>query len=47
MPEPGTDTLAACAAAAAFFRALSAPVLTTTDEVAALYAEHAAAKPTA
>jgi hypothetical protein len=44
MPEPGTDTLAASAAAAAFFRALSAPALTTTDEVAALYAEHAAAR---
>jgi hypothetical protein len=39
MPEPGTDTLAACAAAAAFFRGLNAEVLTTTDEVAALYAE--------
>lgn len=44
MPEPGTDTLAACAAAAAFFRALGANVLTGTDEVAALYAEHARAR---
>lgn len=44
MPEPGTDTLAACAAAAAFFRALGATVLTGTDEVAALYAEHGAAR---
>lgn len=41
MPEPGTDTLAACAAAAAFFRSLGANVLTGTDEVAALYGEHA------
>lgn len=41
MPEPGTDTLAAAAAAAAFFRGLGAGALTTTDEVAALYAEHA------
>lgn len=40
MPEPGTETLAACAAAAAFFRALGAETLTTTDEVAALYAAH-------
>ncbi len=40
MPEPGTDTLAACAAAAAFFRSLGSKVLTGTDEVAALYAEH-------
>lgn len=44
MPEPGTDTLAACAAAAAFFRALDAPLMTSTDEVAALYAEHAQAR---
>lgn len=44
MPEPGTDTLAACAAAAAFFRDLGATRLTTTDEVAALYAEHASAR---
>ena len=43
MPEPGTDTLAACAAAAAFFRSLDAEVMTSTDEVAALYAEHGAA----
>lgn len=42
MPEPGTDTLAACAATAAFFRSLGAPILDTTDGVAALYAEHAA-----
>lgn len=41
MPEPGTDTLAACAAAAAFFRLLGSSVLTGTDEVAALYGEHA------
>ncbi len=41
MPEPGTDTLAAAAAAASFFRALGADALTSTDEVAALYAEHA------
>lgn len=41
MPEPGTETLAACAAAAAFFRALGADRMTTTDEVAALYGEHA------
>jgi hypothetical protein len=40
MPEPGTDTLAACAAAAAFFRSLGSIALSTTDEVAALYAEH-------
>lgn len=40
MPEPGTDTLAACAAAAAFFRSLDADVMTSTDEVAGLYAEH-------
>ena len=39
MPEPGTETLAACAATAAFFRGLGANVLTTTDEVAAHYAE--------
>lgn len=44
MPEPGTDTLAACAAAAAFFRALGAEVMVSTDEVAALYAEHGASK---
>lgn len=44
MPEPGTDTLAGCAAAAAFFRLLAAPALTTTDEVAALYAEHGASR---
>lgn len=42
MPEPGTDTLAACAAAAAFFRSLGARLMTSTDEVAALYAEHGA-----
>jgi len=41
MPEPGTDTLAACAAAAAFFRALGAHSLVGTDEVAAFYGEHA------
>jgi hypothetical protein len=41
MPEPGTDTLAACAAAAAFFRALGAPTMISTDEVAAFYGEHA------
>jgi hypothetical protein len=41
MPEPGTDTLAACAAAAAFFRALGAHTLVSTDEVAAFYGEHA------
>ena len=41
MPEPGTDTLAACAAAAAFFRALGAHTLIGTDEVAAFYGEHA------
>lgn len=40
MPEPGTDTLAACAATAAFFRSLDAEVMTSTDEVAELYAEH-------
>jgi len=40
MPEAGTDTLAACAATAAFFRSLDAEVMTSTDEVAALYAEH-------
>lgn len=39
MPETGSDTLAACAAAAAFFRALGAAVMTTTDEVAGLYGE--------
>ncbi|MCZ7679172.1 MAG: hypothetical protein M5U28_10640 [Sandaracinaceae bacterium] len=44
MPEPGTETLAACAAAAAFFRSLGASVLTGTDEVAALYGEHARAR---
>ncbi|MFK7986126.1 MAG: hypothetical protein AB8I08_08845 [Sandaracinaceae bacterium] len=43
MPEPGTDTLAACAAAAAFFRQLDADVLVTTDEVAAHYAAHSRA----
>ncbi|MCB9596777.1 MAG: hypothetical protein H6719_28905 [Sandaracinaceae bacterium] len=40
MPEPGTDTLAACAATAAFFRSLDSSVMTSTDEVAALYAAH-------
>jgi len=40
MPEAGTDTLAACAAAAAFFRSLDAEVMTSTDGVAQLYAEH-------
>ncbi len=40
MPEAGTDTLAACAAAAAFFRSLDADVMTSTDGVAQLYAEH-------
>ncbi|MCA9607210.1 MAG: hypothetical protein KC619_16500 [Myxococcales bacterium] len=40
MPEPGTDTLAACAATAAFFRSLGAEVMTGTDEVAELYAAH-------
>jgi len=40
MPETGTDTLAACAAAAAFFRSLDADVMTGTDEVAELYAAH-------
>jgi hypothetical protein len=44
MPEPGTDTLAACAAVAAFFRSLGAEHLVGTDEVAALYAEHAQAR---
>lgn len=43
MPEKGTDTLAACAAAAAFFRSLEAEVMTSTDEVAELYAAHGAA----
>ena len=40
MPEPGTDTLAACAAAAAFFRVLDSTSLITTDELAAHYAAH-------
>lgn len=40
MPEPGTDTLAACAATAAFFRSLDSSVMTSTDEVAELYAAH-------
>lgn len=47
MPEPGTDTLAACAAAASFFRALGASTMTSTDEVAALYGEHARARASA
>ncbi len=42
MPEKGTDTLAACAATAAFFRSLGASVMTSTDEVAELYAAHSA-----
>lgn len=44
MPEPGTDTLAACAAAAAFFRTLGAEMMTSTDDVAALYAQHGASQ---
>jgi len=44
MPEQGTDTLAACAAAAAFFRSLDADVMTSTDEVAELYAAHSASR---
>jgi len=47
MPEPGTDTIAACAAAAAFFRSLGADRMTSTDEVAALYGEHAKQRATA
>ncbi|MGE0787323.1 MAG: hypothetical protein AB7S26_16745 [Sandaracinaceae bacterium] len=47
MPEKGTDTLAACAAAAAFFRSLNSPVMASTDEVAELYAAHSAARATA
>ncbi|GAB5544507.1 MAG: hypothetical protein SangKO_042670 [Sandaracinaceae bacterium] len=45
MPEPGTDTLAACAAAAAFFRHLGAESMVTTDEVAAFYAEQNTQRP--
>lgn len=44
MPERGTDTLAACAATGAFFRSLGADLMTGTDEVAALYAEHKATR---
>ena len=44
MPEPGTDTLAACAAAAAFFRELGSPIMVTTDDVAELYAAHGLAR---